>query len=78
MNLLYSTRDSICHHHGNELEVYVRKHGAATVTKFEQLEAMGGIGPITFQGETIKRHFEAYIDPENKLKKEDKFSQVTK
>ncbi|XP_046548515.1 beta carbonic anhydrase 1-like [Haliotis rubra] len=77
MNALYGLRHD-CHHQvGTPLQMWLKKHGQPTVSKFEKLEAGNNYsGPLTFQGETEKSNFDAYIDPENKFSMADKFSQV--
>lgn len=77
MNLLFNIRQSIQTHEGTPLQVWLKRHGARTVAKFDELEKAGGVGPITFQGETPQKTFKAYIDPENKLAPVDKFSQAS-
>jgi len=76
MNCLFDLRRSVQRHEGTPLQVWLKRHGARSVAKFDELQKAGGVGPITFQGETPERTFNAYIDPDNKFKPVDKFSQV--
>ena len=76
MNLLYSIRNQRVLSSDSPLSVWLQKHGEHTVRKYEMLEKLGGAGPLTFQAETADKTFEAYIDPENKFDRPDKFSQV--
>jgi carbonic anhydrase len=76
MNALFEMRRSVQRHEGTPLQVWLKRHGARTVAKFEELEKVGGVGPITFQGETPAKTFDAYIDPDNNFAPVDKFSQV--
>lgn len=76
MNALFDMRDSVQKHEGSPLQVWLKRHGARTVAKYNELEKAGGIGPIKFQAETSSKIFEAFIDPENQFAPVDKFSQV--
>ena len=76
MNTLFDMKSSIQKHEGTHLQVWLKRHGARTVAKYEELQKAGGVGPIVFQGETPNKTFEAYIDPENKFAPVDKFSMV--
>lgn len=76
MNALFDMRDTIQKREGSPLTVWLKRHGARTVAKYNELLKAGGIGPITFQAETPSKIFEAFIDPENKFAQVDKFSQV--
>ena len=69
-------RHSIQSHEGTPLQTWLKRHGARSVAKYEELEKTGGVGPITFQGETPEKTFSAYIDPENKFAPADKLSQA--
>lgn len=76
MNLLFSMRHSVQDREGTPLQTWLRRHGARTVAKYDELQKAGGVGPITFQGETPAKTFKAHIDPDNKFAPVDKFSQV--
>jgi len=77
MNALYGLRNSIQHHEGSPLQIWLKRHGARTVAKYNELLNVGGVGPLTFEAETPSKTFAAFIDPENKFTPVDKFSQVT-
>ena len=76
MQLLYKLRHDMAAHRGTALEVWMKRHGARSVAKFEELERVGGVGPISFQAETPNKVFNAYIDPERILEPADRLSQV--
>ena len=77
MTALFEIRDNVEDNRGTHVERWVKKHGLATVNKYRQLEAVGGVGPITFEAENTSKRFTAFIDKENKFAHVDKFSQVT-
>jgi carbonic anhydrase len=72
MNLLYGLRDKIHEHRGSPLEVWVKKHGTASVLKHEIFMRYPH-EPLQFYAE---RPFMAFIDPDNRFNEVDKFSQV--
>lgn len=76
MNALHGLRDTIHIHEGSPLQMWLKRHGARTITKYNDLVNVGGVGPVTFQAETPTKTFTAYIDQENKFATVDKFSQV--
>jgi len=76
IQLLYSLRHDIKNHQGSPLEVWMKRHGARSVAKFNTLESVGGVGPIAFEAETPDKAFSAYIDPERILEPADRLSQV--
>jgi len=76
MHALFGLRDSLHIHEGSPLQMWVKRHGASTVAKYNELMKVGGVGPVTFQAETPSKTFTAYIDLENKFVAPDKFSQV--
>ena len=76
MNTLYAMRDQVRVSTGTPLQLWLKRHGSASVSKYEQLEQFKFQGPLIFQGETPKRQFEAFIDPDNDFGAIDKFSQV--
>ena len=76
MNLLFSVRDSVDSHQGSPLELWLKRHGATSVQKYSEFETKGHSQPLEFQAETPDKLFEAFIDPEDKFKEVDKFSQV--
>jgi len=76
MNALFGLRDSLHIHEGSPLQLWLKRHGAATIAKYNELLNVGGIGPVTFHAETPAKTFSAYIDPESKFTKVDKLSQV--
>ena len=77
MNALYGLRDSVQTHEGSPLQIWLKRHGARTVAKYDELLNLGGVGPLRFQAETPSKTFSAFIDQENKFSAVDKFSQVT-
>ena len=76
MNALFGMQDSLHIHEGSPLQLWLKRHGAGTVAKYNELLNAGGVGPLTFQAETPAKTFTAYIDPENKFDAVDKLSQV--
>lgn len=76
MNALFGLRDTMQIHEGSPLQVWLKRHGARTVAKYNELLNVGGVGPVTFQAETPAKTFAAYIDPDNKFTAVDKLSQV--
>jgi len=76
MNALFGLRDSVHVHEGSPLQVWLKRHGACTVAKYNELLKVGGAGPVTFQAEIPTKSFNAYIDPESKFSEVDKLSQV--
>lgn len=76
MGMLFALRDTVQVHQGTPLQAWLKRHGARTVAKYQELLKVGGVGPITFQAETPSKIYEAFIDPENKFADVDKFSQV--
>jgi len=76
MNALFGLRDSVHVREGSPLQVWLKRHGAGTVAKYNELLSVGGVGPVTFQAETPTKTFSAYIDPESKFADVDKLSQV--
>ena len=77
MTGLFAMRDTVEEPGGSPLTQWVKTHGLATVRKYRELEAAGGVGPITFEAESSNRGFTAFIDKENQFAPVDKFSQVT-
>ena len=77
MKALFGMQDSLHIHEGSPLQLWLKRHGACTVAKYNELLNVGGAGPLTFQAETPAKTLTAYIDPENKFDAVDKFSQVT-
>lgn len=75
MNLLHSIKDNIKTDGGGPLQMWLKRHGADSVRKFEKLIS-NPEKPLQFRGGTERHNFEAHIDPENKLSMEDKLSQV--
>jgi len=73
---LFGLRDSLHVHEGSPLQIWLKRHGTATVAKYNQLLNARGVGPITFQAELPSKTFSAYIDPEGKFSEVDKLSQV--
>jgi len=76
MGALFGLRDSVHVHEGSPLQLWLKRHGARTVAKYNELLNVGGVGPVTFQAETPTKTFSAYIDPEGKFTEVDKLSQV--
>ncbi|KAK3581678.1 hypothetical protein CHS0354_022605 [Potamilus streckersoni] len=77
MNLLFTCRHECHKPEGTPLQLWVKKHGQRSVEKFSMLSSENKyLGPVVFQAETTQRTFEAFIDPEDKFRIEDKFSQV--
>lgn len=74
--MLFALRDTVQVHQGTPLQAWLKRHGARTVAKYQELLKVGGVGPITFQAETPSKIYEAFIDPENRFADVDKFSQV--
>ena len=75
MNALFAMRDDTsCE--GSPLQLWLKRHGAATVAKYKELQEAGGVGPICFEAETPSKAFHALIDPEDNFAQVDKFSQV--
>jgi len=75
---LLSMRHEIQKHEGTPLQIWLKRHGARSIAKYEELLRVGGVGPISFEGETPSKTFKAYIDPEGKLEDVDRLSQVLK
>jgi len=76
MKALFGLQDTLHIHEGSPLQLWLKRHGACTVAKYNELLNVGGVGPLTFQAETPAKAFTAYIDPNNKFDAVDKFSQV--
>jgi len=76
MNALFGLRDTLHNREGSPLQLWLKRHGAATIAKYSELLNVGGIGPVTFHAETPTKTFSAYIDPESKFTEVDKLSQV--
>jgi len=76
MKALFGMQDSLHIHEGSPLQLWLKRHGACTVAKYNELLNVGGVGPLTFEAESPAKTFSAYIDPENKFDAVDKFSQV--
>lgn len=74
MNLLYSMRKE-CHiHEGGPLQLWLKRHGEPSLAKFKYLTEENDFkGPVPYQ---TARRFDAYIDPDNRFRIEDKLSQV--
>jgi len=77
MNALFGLRDSIEKREGSPLQMWLKRQGANTVAKYNELLNAGGVGPVMFHAETPMKTFSALIDLENKFDAVDKFSQVT-
>ena len=77
MSALFGLRDSVHIREGSPLQIWLKRHGARSVAKYNELLSVGGVGPVTFQAETLTKAITAYIDPDNKLDPVDRFSQVT-
>ncbi|XP_060068847.1 beta carbonic anhydrase 1-like [Ylistrum balloti] len=74
MNLLYSMRNEVHIKEGGPLQLWMKRHGTASLEKFKLLTPENEYkGPVPYQ---TARKFEAYIDPENRFNLEDKLSQV--
>ncbi|KAI0233246.1 Beta carbonic anhydrase 1 [Lamellibrachia satsuma] len=76
MTALFEIRDKAEEVGGPPLASWIKKHGLASVKKYRQLEAAGGVGPITFEAENTSKRFTAFIDRDNQFAPVDKFSQV--
>ena len=75
MNTLFDMRDKLDKQDDSPLCQWLRRHGAASITKYEKMEAQGTDKPLEYTAGSTKR-FEAYIDPENNFNMRDKLSQV--
>ena len=61
---------------GTPLEMWLKRHAADSMSKYELLETFGFNRPLVFQTENNKHSFEAFIDPEDRFDIRDKLSQV--
>ncbi|KAK6644639.1 hypothetical protein RUM43_000907 [Polyplax serrata] len=80
MNLLYSLRDKEYANQDNKrispLRAWMCTHANSSLEKFLKMEEDGLDKPLVFHAETPLNKFVAYIDPERKLRIEDRLSQV--
>lgn len=75
MHLLHSQKGCIQEYDDSSpLDMWVKKHGAASLLKYNEKKA--GSGTLKFYAESLEHMFEAVIDPENQLSESDKLSQV--
>lgn len=79
MHLLHSKKGCLhVHDDASPLEMWVKKHGAASLLKYNELCSAGNASnAIKFYADSLEHMLEAVIDPENELSDSDKLSQVS-
>ncbi|XP_052784927.1 beta carbonic anhydrase 1-like isoform X2 [Mya arenaria] len=77
MRLLFELRNEMDKKTGSPLELWIKKHGAKTIEKFNFLnEGNDFIGPVPYKQETDSKFFSVFIDPDQNHNLVDKLSQV--
>ncbi|WAR27466.1 BCA1-like protein [Mya arenaria] len=65
MRLLFELRNEMDKKTGSPLELWIKKHGAKTIEKFNFLnEGNDFIGPVPYKQETDSKFFSVFIDPD--------------
>ena len=77
MGLLYRLRNDLNTTSGTPLELWVKRHGKASIQKFKHLSAENGFsGPVPYKLESDYNISQVYIDKKHRLNMVDKLSQV--
>ena len=77
MGLLYKLRNDLNNTTGSPLELWVKRHGKASMQKFKHLSVENGfIGPVPYKLESDYDISKVYIDRKQCLNMVDKLSQV--